>query len=298
VSFILDALRKAERQRRGEQRGGVLGPPPSRPRRRGLWGLVAALVVLNGIGWSLVLWRAGPGARPGATAEPVAAERAAGDATPARIAGPPGPAVDDPLVMPAPGAAGAGLSGAVVQERQPRARAFDRNAGARPPTPRRREFQSEPSPRGGRPSGIEPAGPRSRAGARLAEGPPVGPSAGAVGEAAVRGQAVPERREPAPSPRRPDSGAPEGSSGPPAVAARGAGPTELPPFLREALGRLRLEVLVDADDPRDREVFINGRRYRAGDRLDDDIVVEAIVTEGVQLSWQGHRAWLRHARPP
>jgi hypothetical protein len=70
----------------------------------------------------------------------------------------------------------------------------------------------------------------------------------------------------------------------------------MPASFRQALSRMRLEVLVYSDDPADRQVFINGRRYGQGERIDDTIVVEEIVSEGVVLSWAGHRHLLRHLR--
>ncbi len=51
-----------------------------------------------------------------------------------------------------------------------------------------------------------------------------------------------------------------------------------------------------ADNPKDRKVFISGRRYVEGDKLDSGIVVERIVEEGVVLSYAGQRHVLRHFR--
>jgi hypothetical protein len=62
------------------------------------------------------------------------------------------------------------------------------------------------------------------------------------------------------------------------------------------VSRLRLEALVYADSPKDRKVFISGRRYVEGDKLDDGIVVERIVEEGAVLTYLGHRYVLRHFR--
>ena len=71
---------------------------------------------------------------------------------------------------------------------------------------------------------------------------------------------------------------------------------DLPEPFREALAQLRLEALVFADSPKDRKVFINGRRYVEGEKLEDGILVERIIEEGAVLSYGGHRYVLRHFR--
>lgn len=71
---------------------------------------------------------------------------------------------------------------------------------------------------------------------------------------------------------------------------------DLPESFREAISQLRLEALVFADSPKDRKVFINGRRYVEGEQLEDGILVERIIEEGAVLSHGGHRYVLRHFR--
>jgi hypothetical protein len=46
---------------------------------------------------------------------------------------------------------------------------------------------------------------------------------------------------------------------------------------------LHLELHVYYDDPSRRLVFINGSKYREGERIDDDLRVDEIVPEGVVL---------------
>jgi len=59
---------------------------------------------------------------------------------------------------------------------------------------------------------------------------------------------------------------------------------------------LKLEALIYGDTPAERLVFINSRRYREGDSIDDRLRVEEIREEGVDLSDQGRPFRLRVAR--
>jgi hypothetical protein len=56
---------------------------------------------------------------------------------------------------------------------------------------------------------------------------------------------------------------------------------------------LRIEVLVWAADRGRRMVYLNGRRYVEGEKLDDGTVVEQIARDGVILVHQGKRVRLR-----
>jgi hypothetical protein len=59
------------------------------------------------------------------------------------------------------------------------------------------------------------------------------------------------------------------------------------------MARLALTVLVHAADKGDRLVFINGRRYGEGDKVDDLYLVESILPDGVLLTFQGEQFFLR-----
>jgi hypothetical protein len=61
---------------------------------------------------------------------------------------------------------------------------------------------------------------------------------------------------------------------------------------------MTLHVHVYADDPRDRFVFIDGRRYVEGDRVDGRYRLDAITPEGVVLSRGDEHARLRSKTPP
>jgi hypothetical protein len=56
---------------------------------------------------------------------------------------------------------------------------------------------------------------------------------------------------------------------------------------------LRIEVLVWAPERARRMVYLNGRRYVEGEKLDDGTVVEQIARDGVILVHQGQRVRLR-----
>ena len=67
----------------------------------------------------------------------------------------------------------------------------------------------------------------------------------------------------------------------------------MPAAFQAALPKLRLEVLVYAETPAQRMVFINGRKYVEGGRIDESLVVEEITQDGTVLSRQGQRFLLR-----
>jgi hypothetical protein len=87
-------------------------------------------------------------------------------------------------------------------------------------------------------------------------------------------------------------------AGPPAPpASRGAGQfaslAEMPPAFQAAVPKLRVQVLVYDGNQAGAWVFINNRKYVAGDRLDDDIVLERITEEGAVLGFAGKRYLLK-----
>ncbi|HSE93015.1 MAG TPA: general secretion pathway protein GspB [Methylomirabilota bacterium] len=63
--------------------------------------------------------------------------------------------------------------------------------------------------------------------------------------------------------------------------------------LRELASKLKVEALVWAANPRERMVFMNGRKYVEGQALDDGVVVEEIAENGVVLVQGGQRVRVR-----
>ena len=87
-------------------------------------------------------------------------------------------------------------------------------------------------------------------------------------------------------------------SAPPPVVAVVTPPPPAPdvgPELREAVEKFKLEVLVWAADPRDRMVFLSGRKFVEGQSLDGKVVVERIAEDSIVLAYQGQR--VRVKRP-
>ncbi|PYM35529.1 MAG: hypothetical protein DME15_06320 [Candidatus Rokuibacteriota bacterium] len=109
-----------------------------------------------------------------------------------------------------------------------------------------------------------------------------------------QGSAVTRTEPPASSqaPRRP----------PPPPAPKAQAPAVTPPVTSgrppaepKAAG-LKLEVLIYAEAPAERTIFINGRKYVEGDSIEGRLRVEEIQEEGVVLSEEGRRFTLRLAR--
>jgi hypothetical protein len=57
--------------------------------------------------------------------------------------------------------------------------------------------------------------------------------------------------------------------------------------------KLTLQALVYAEAAAERMVFINGQKYREGDVVQPDVVLERITEEGVVLRYKGQRLVLR-----
>ncbi|MCI0548242.1 MAG: general secretion pathway protein GspB [Candidatus Rokubacteria bacterium] len=56
---------------------------------------------------------------------------------------------------------------------------------------------------------------------------------------------------------------------------------------------MKLDVLVYADRPADRMVFVNGRKYTEGQRTEEGAVIEEITPDGALISHDGRRFLLR-----
>jgi len=63
--------------------------------------------------------------------------------------------------------------------------------------------------------------------------------------------------------------------------------------LREAVDKMTMSILMYAEAKAERRVYINGRKYVEGDYVDGRYLVESITLEGVVLSYEGERALLR-----
>jgi hypothetical protein len=66
-----------------------------------------------------------------------------------------------------------------------------------------------------------------------------------------------------------------------------------PPVPQEVFAKLHLQVLVYSEVPSGRLVFINNQKYVEGQRIDANLVIERITSDGVFVSYQGKRVFLQ-----
>jgi general secretion pathway protein B len=261
MSYILDALKKADRDRNLVKVPTLttVHIPVSVTRRRvAVWTLAGVLLIGGSLFWFL---RPSPTEVPRAAVDHrqnitatlptntsdltrAAAPTQATDAPPAALAGP-------------------GLPGPSVGTRQEARRQFDRESAMvfRPrwPTPSQ---SSKPVPQ---PIEVERVEPRP-----------------------AEARQAPPSPTPEPQPSAEASQVRTDAVVPPSVSS----PNNLP-TLRDAMTKMVLDVFVYADAEADRMATINGRRYTKGQLVDGRYLVEDITPEGVLLSFQGERAILR-----
>lgn len=257
MSYILDALKKADRERnlaKVPTLTTVHVPVLTAGRRVGVWAVV--LTVLAGGGVFLWMMRPSPPAAP----VPVAASRTdGGTAVPVRVAEPPPPAAPEPAAAATPS------SSPVPGVPAPPVKSV--GAGKRPAPPT--VMESPPArPSAPRVPAPEAAPPEQTQAALDAVAPPMPP--------------LPVRPEALPS-----QGA--GRPGAPAPPAPPADPAMLP----AALAKMTLDVFVYTDVEADRLVVINGRRYTKGQYVEGLYLIDNITPEGVALSYRGEQAVLR-----
>jgi general secretion pathway protein B len=88
------------------------------------------------------------------------------------------------------------------------------------------------------------------------------------------------------------------SAQPPAPESRPTAPRSAPPAPQTPFAALKLEMVVNADDPTERAVYISGRRYVTGQSLEPGAMIESIAPDAVVLRWAGQRYLLRWEHPP
>lgn len=66
--------------------------------------------------------------------------------------------------------------------------------------------------------------------------------------------------------------------------------------LREAMNEMTMSILFYSKNKAERLVFINGRKYVEGDTIDGRYLLESITPEGAVLSFEGEKAILRPER--
>ena len=271
MSFILDALRKSEHARQ-KQTGPAFAEVPvmaARPRTNGWATAAIALLVVNLVAVGVLLLRR---AGDDATAAPGPTTASAPAAAPAVAAGPSaGPAADPTTAasVAAPGSAGPTLAPPVAGTPAPRVADSGRNPLA--------EEVGVDVP------GVEPE--MAAAAASVPEGPR---AVTRRADAAVRRGSVvyaplPEASDapyaPPPAPSAPRATSPPGDALPSAdeLTARGG------------LPELHLDLHVYSNVPQQRFIFVNSRKYREGEALQEGPVVEQITARGAVLSHRGSR---------
>ncbi|MCC2655898.1 MAG: hypothetical protein K0Q76_1006 [Panacagrimonas sp.] len=255
MSFILDALRKAERDRnlgRTPSLGDVTATAPRKPSQRpsprtlGLIALVAGLLIVT-----VWLWPRHP---PGTAPPPMA------EAPPAAVAAPPAPSIEaepaqlmkpaDEPAPPAPEIATAVPAEATLSPDVP-AESID-------------DLMAEPEP--------EPA-------AAIADEVPPPEVAASEPASAPAGDAL--EADPAPTPEEVPPPAE------PAVASDAPLLRDMPSDYRGAFPALRVDVHVYDDDAARRWVMVNGRKAMEGTTLGEGPTVSRITPEGIVFDFRG-----------
>ncbi len=283
MSFILDALKKAEREpSRVPTLATVHGPAREKIRAVGPWGVVSVLMA----GGGLLTWLLWPS--PNAVPPPATDFQA-------RMSAPSPASRTNAERKTAPAGPGYGPSSASIERVPPPPDNEQERAGlgqmTNSPQMPPRSVQAPPtdlSLLGGVPGGAGVATPYQRQ--RVETGPiePRGAEAPFIGARPMRPKpaepSVPPQAEPSANADR--AGAEVVLPSPPSLPAK-------TPTLREAIAKMTLDVFVYTAAKADRMVVINGRRYVQGQYVDGLYLLEDINPEGVILSYQGERALLR-----
>jgi general secretion pathway protein B len=275
MSLILDALRKAERERELGQAPtiGSQLPHHRRPprRRHGPWlaggALVLAVVLAIGAWWSRALWRGEPPVLPSTAADGVAAGDASED---------PGPAAAPTGMAVAPGVPAIDEASAldpVAQARELAARALAVAEAAKRDAELAAQAKSAPSETVPPASVAAPVAPEA---AEIASSTPVATIEPDFGGGEP--PASPEVAKPAMEPP------PDESPSPPFPLV-----WELPLGTRQSLPRLAIAMHVYAEDPQRRFVILDDQRLVEGESASGGVTVREIRRDGVVLEAQGQR---------
>ncbi len=295
MSYILDALRKAERDRQVRR--------------------VPTLATAHGnaeLGrWPQWVWAAALGGALAVGAVLLVSMLGSGRSVPVAVAPAPPPPIATAPAAPSPSAEPATPAPPAV-ERAPAPApvpAVERPPGRASTVPRVATSPPRVAPVEPRAAPVEPSAPASSpartADARRAPPRPDAPAVSAPGPGTAPAPATAPR---ATGPDAiPSARATEVPAAPPPAALASAPPVEatsggggLAPA--SATARLTLDVLVYSDVPAERLVFINGRKYVEGQAVTEDAVVEQITADGAILRQGDRRLILRpklnpYARP-
>jgi len=291
MSYILDALKKADRDRHsvGVPTLATVHRTPAPSRRRPLWPWIAGAVIVVNVGVWLWLLRPAPSVPDGALVS----------------------VTEAPATSPAPAApeqAAPARPVVPVTTRDPLDKAVVAVAPSQAPPSATRSAPSVPLPRREQNLGAVP-----RAATTPAASVTATPSAAPQKSARVEARTPPAGENPtqvtsagAAAPRSTSLSKPETApekSPAPAVASAPVKPLEQdparppasqePPVPSEVFAKLHLQVLVYSEVPSGRLVFINNQKYVEGQRIDANFVIERITSDGVFVSYQGKRVFLQ-----
>ena len=304
MSFILDALKKADEARHPTASSslGKIRVPRLTP-RHARWPWVvggAALLAVNAGVIAYVVWPKAVSvtapardSRPATAAgSPVASARPPEASLPGR---PPGPVAAVPPAEPPRAAPVAPVRAAESIAPAEPVKPIERAPVPTEPTKRieRSPVPTHPDVRGTLaappPTRVTPppASPSSQAPTRQ---PPVPPAPSSVASGAPPTVATMPPPGAAASPRQPSVEPPRAEPTRPAVTTPAPA---TPAGGGDEISKLKLTVHVWADKPAERLVFINGRKYVQGDRIEDKVLLEEITPEGAAVSYQGRRSLLR-----
>ena len=236
MSYILDALKKADRDRHPvavPTLATVHRTPAPPSRRRLLWPWIAGVVIVVNVGVLLWLLR-------------------------------PAPSVPDEVLVSVTRAPATSPAPAAPEQAPPSA---TRNAPS-VPLSRREQNPDAASRAATKPAHVTSAG----AAAPTSASPPTPETAPekSPAPAVVSAPVKPLERDPATPPA-----------------------SQEPPVPQEVFANLHLQVHVYSEVPAERRVFINNQKYVEGQRIDANLVIESITSDGVFVSYQGKRVLLR-----
>lgn len=302
MSFILDALKRSQRERRVRRAhdfGALYESDPEPKRGKGLWvALIAAVAVNLALLLWLFLWterapRETPSASPAASTPAPNRAREASPELPPQASAPARPLRNDDAVRPE-----ARKKEAVPLRQEEPLTARQVPVPARPLSQEALVPSSGPESRALEPGErhVRPITTQEKAGDGGSSLPSAGPAfkhAESTEPPAPFPAGADASRDESPSERsRSLPGAGDGGGLP--RQERVPLVKELPPGTGEKLKGLRINVHAYYDDPAQRFVFINMRRYAAGDRVGrDGPTVESITPDGVVLNYGGGRALLQ-----
>jgi len=254
MSYILDALKKAEQERllaKVPSLATVHRPPTARGRR--LWPWIAGVVIVVNAGVLIWLLRPVTVIRPESPAE-------SSQASPGTSAQPAPVPPLDPVTRGSPAAMPPAPAAPLASP--PSGHASDT---APPKLTRARPIESRPS------STVAQAPSAPKADSKMlrpadAPGPPA-PPAPPVASNPVK---------------------------PPGQATGSSSMSQaMPSAVQDAISKMHLQVVVYSEVPSDRLVFINNHKYVEGQSIDGKVVVETIKPDSAVLTYQGQRFSLR-----